>query len=613
MNSVIATFNLADIGRPRETPVADAQPVVLESGQSQAFDDGRLALNICAATTQARVLRVDGKTLLIVGAPKLALGDSTRVTMLRLVEAMARNPLETLRGLRGPFVMLFADSDRGDFIWATDRAATRSPCYAVRTDMILIGLNARDVERAGNVVASIRAQGIYDYLYFHVIPAPATVFEGIHRLLPGEYLHLAREGPRVSSYWQPEYGGPAGVRDFAGAKTELRGLLEDAVRSQIGTGKTGTFLSGGTDSSTIAGVLGVVTGEPADTFSIGFDVPGFDEMAYARIAARHFHTRHHEHYVTADDLLHSIPKVAASYDQPFGNSSAVAAYECALFARTEGVDKLLGGDGGDELFGGNTRYAKQKVFDAYRTIPNWLARGVAEPLLLGPGIARRLPLVRKARSYVEQAIVPMPARMQSYNLLSRIGIQRIFKPAFLAAIDSAEPSMLEQQYYARCTSTSLVNRMLHFDWKFTLADNDLPKVVGSCDLAEVVAGFPLLDERIVDFANRLPVDWKVKGLQLRHFFKAALTDFLPPEIIAKKKHGFGLPFGQWLIEHETLRRYATGCLESFRDRGVVQPEFVDELMRPRLAEHTTFYGEMVWILMMLEEWLCAHRPQYSFA
>jgi len=312
MNSVIATFNLADIGRPRETPVADAQPVVLESGQSQAFDDGRLALNICAATTQARVLRVDGKTLLIVGAPKLALGDSTRVTMLRLVEAMARNPLETLRGLRGPFVMLFADSDRGDFIWATDRAATRSPCYAVRTDMILIGLNARDVERAGNVVASIRAQGIYDYLYFHVIPAPATVFEGIHRLLPGEYLHLAREGPRVSSYWQPEYGGPAGVRDFAGAKTELRGLLEDAVRSQIGTGKTGTFLSGGTDSSTIAGVLGVVTGEPADTFSIGFDVPGFDEMAYARIAARHFHTRHHEHYVTADDLLHSIPKVAAS-------------------------------------------------------------------------------------------------------------------------------------------------------------------------------------------------------------------------------------------------------------------------------------------------------------
>ena len=129
----------------------------------------------------------------------------------------------------------------------------------------------------------------------------------------------------------------------------------------------GCFLSGGTDSSTVAGTLKQVTGSAA-TFSIGFDAAGYDEMDYARIAAKHFGTDHHEHYVTPAELVSAIPKVAAHYDQPFGNSSAVPAYICATVARDHGVRKLLAGDGGDELFGGNTRYAKQKIFEAWWVI-----------------------------------------------------------------------------------------------------------------------------------------------------------------------------------------------------------------------------------------------------
>ena len=612
MNSLIGAFNLAATVPPSAETSAPTS-VLIRPGESHARDDGRLAIRT-RATTAAMILLTSGsRTLLIVGGPRWASGNSAADSFLTLMNGLATRPAETLRDLRGPFILLFVDSAKGELVFATDRAATRSPCYALPPGRVLFGLTAQDVMQAGDERPAVRPQGIYDYLYFHVIPAPATLFEGVCRLQPGEYLQAGHGQARVASYWQPEYETPRRKRVFSEAKAEFRHLLHAAVQDQLGDGSTGSFLSGGTDSSTIAGVLSAVSGQPVDTYSIGFAVDGFDEIAYARIAANHFGARHHIYYMTPDDLLESVSQLAASYDQPFGNSSAVATHQCALQARADGIDKLLGGDGGDELFGGNTRYAKQQIFDAYRLVPDWMAHGLIEPGLLGVAATRRIPLVKKARSYVEQALVPMPARLQSYNLLSRIGVEQIFQERFLDSVAVDEPGQLEGSYYARSASTSLVNRMLHFDWKFTLADNDLPKVVGSCDLAGVRVGFPMLDERIVDFANALPADWKVRHLKLRHFFKAALADFLPPEIITKKKHGFGLPFGQWLTQHPPLQRLATGSLESIRDRGIVRPQFIDELMQPRMQEHATFYGELVWVLIMLELWFAAHRPDYRFA
>lgn len=116
-------------------------------------------------------------------------------------------------------------------------------------------------------------------------------------------------------------------------------------------------------------MIGEVSGQQTATYSIGFEAEGYDEMEYARIAARHFKTEHHEYYVTPDDLVRSISAVAQYYDQPFGNSSALPAYYCAKMAREDGVGKILAGDGGDELFGGNTRYAKQKIFGYYDSLP----------------------------------------------------------------------------------------------------------------------------------------------------------------------------------------------------------------------------------------------------
>jgi asparagine synthase (glutamine-hydrolysing) len=148
--------------------------------------------------------------------------------------------------------------------------------------------------------------------------------------------------------------------------------------------------------------------------------------------------------------------------------------------------------------------------------------------------------------------------------------------------------------------------MLGLDLKYTLADNDLPKVTRMCDVAGVECAFPMLDERVVDFSAHLAPELKLKGTRLRYFFKKALGDFLPREIIAKTKHGFGLPVGLWLDKHAPLRELAMDSLTDLKRRNVVRSEFLDELASVHLASHASYYGVMVWVLMMLEQWYKHH-------
>jgi asparagine synthase (glutamine-hydrolysing) len=309
-----------------------------------------------------------------------------------------------------------------------------------------------------------------------------------------------------------------------------------------------------------------------------------------------------------------VPRVAAHYDQPFGNSSAVPAYLCACLAASEGVEKLLAGDGGDELFGGNSRYAKQKVFDLYWRLPSSLRGSVIEPLLASSNLTH-IPLLCKVGSYVRQARVPMPQRTETYNLLSRFGASAVLTQDLLCSVDTTEPPDLQQRVFNDVRATLLVDRMLAYDWRFTLADNDLPKVIGTAQLAGIDVGFPLLDDDLMDFSLELGADDKVRGLRLRSFFKDALADFLPAEIIAKKKHGFGLPVGPWLLRDAAFRELARASLQGLVGRRLLQPAFVDDLFSARLGEHAGYFGEMIWVLMMLEQWLAASekRPDHCFS
>lgn len=519
-------------------------------------------------------------------------------------EAFARHGTQAPAHVRGDFAVALEVPGAGTFL-AVDRFAIQTLCHRIAGDRLLFATRADALAQAAD---DIDPQAIFDYLYFHVIPSPRTIYRGVQRLPAGHCAHFKDGRLTVAPYWAPVFDEQRG-ESFASLKEEFLRLLREAVATRLNGAPTGCYLSGGTDSSTVAGMVTKLTGRPADTYSIGFDVAGYDEMEYARIASRHFGTRHHEYYVTPDDLVNGMPAVAASYDQPFGNSSAVPAYYCARMAREDGVERMLAGDGGDELFGGNTRYAKQRVFGAYDALPAILRKGLAEPLA-DSGLFDRLPLLSKGASYVRQARVPMPDRMQTYNLLMRLGPEEVLTPAFLEQVDGSEPQRHQREVYAACPPASLVNKMLAYDWRYTLAENDLPKVIGSATLAGATVGFPLLDDQLLAFSLNLPTSYKLKGTKLRWFFKEALRGVLPDEIITKKKHGFGLPFGHWTLGHASLGRLAAESLQGLAERNIVRSEFAKTLLEENLPAHPGFYGELVWILTMLEQWLRGRAPTY---
>lgn len=510
-----------------------------------------------------------------------------------------------LQGVAGDFAIGMHRPDGSAFM-AVDRFAIHSMCYRVENGQITFATRADTLDSASK---DIDPQAIFDYLYFHVIPSPRTIFKGVFRLPPGHYAEFANGKLRVAPYWRPVFEEPR-ESSFDELKEQFRHLLKESVATQLNTSNTACFLSGGTDSSTVAGMARQVHGGRVATYSIGFDAQGYDEMEFARLAAKHFGADHHEYYVTPDDLVRGIPGMAAHVDQPFGNSSVLPAYYCAKMARDDGVDKMLAGDGGDELFGGNSRYAKQRVFGWYDHVPGFLQRGLLEPIL-GSRAAASVALTRKAGSYVEQARVPMPDRMQMYNLIMRLGVSEVLTPGMVAQIDTRLPLQLQREVWAMQSTSSKLNQELAYDWRFTLSESDLPKVRNATGMAGVDVGYPMLDDRLLAFSLTLPTEYKLKGLHLRWFFKEALRGFLPDEIIRKKKQGFGLPFGVWANGHDALKALATDSLRSLAQRGVVRADFVDTLLTHKLPEHPGYFGEMVWILMMLEQWMQQHAPAFK--
>jgi asparagine synthase (glutamine-hydrolysing) len=577
-----------------------------ENGSGTTITGTRFGLAAVGPAGTAAVVESGPICVALQGHPRWY-DDATGPTDLdtfcrRLVHAYLEHGLEFLPRLTGDFALALIDGERGLVILAVDRIGVRNITYEDSAGTLIFGATSDVLLAHPLATAAVDSQSLYDYVYFHMVPAPATAYRGHARLRPGHVATFESGQLTTRQYWRMRFTEPSDGRvdDY---KPAFRAALTAGVSACATTARCGTFLSGGTDSSTVTGMFGAVTGKPASTYSIGFAAAGYDEMEYARITARHFRTDHHEYYVTPDDVVRAIPLLAAAYDQPFGNASAVPTYYCARLAKADGVARLLGGDGGDELFGGNARYAKQAQLAYYERIPPSLRRGLLEPLLLGWAGTASLPLARKARSYVAQARSPMPARYESYNLLERLGPGNVFAAEFLAGIDQARPLTRLQEAYRSTEASSLINRMLALDLRFTLADNDLLKVTRTCDIAGIDVAFPLLHESVVEFSAGLPPDFKLRGTRLRYFFKEALRDLLPAATITKKKHGFGLPAGLWLRDHAPLRELAGDTLATLRGRHIFRSDLLDRLLTHQLHDHPGYYGTLAWVLMMLELWL----------
>ncbi len=578
-----------------------------------ALHGRRAAAAVAAASASAHAYQRDGLMVALwgdVGFHDDAFAAQAAAEGLgkALADAWQRDPASVCAKLSGAFSLCIVDEANGEALLAVDRMGTFPMSYQLVGEALLFASSADALIRHPLAAAAIDHQAIYNFVYFHMVPAPRSVYQGHQRLLPAEYLRYSKGRIEKNTYWRIVFEENPD-RPFDELKQEFRDVLRSSVREAAGKEKVGAFLSGGTDSSTIAGILTEVGGKPADTYSIGFHAEGYDETSYARIAARHFGTNHHEYYVTEEDVVKAIPRIAAAFDQPFGNASAVPAYYCSQLARTDGVTRMLGGDGGDELFGGNERYAKQHVFAIWEKIPGLLRDAVIEPAIVNFPGGGSIGLMRKARSYIEQAKVPMPARLETYNLLGRYGPTQVFTDAFLAGADINDPLAVLSKTYGQQESVSLINRMLALDLKVTLADNDLPKVLRACEAAGMEVSFPFLSDRMVAFSAGLTSKQKLNGNKLRYFFKESLRGFLPDEIITKQKHGFGLPFGVWLTQHPGLKQLSMDSLNDLKKRGIVRPEFIDALFGEHLQEHAGYHGTMVWVLMMLEQWFKQREAQ----
>jgi asparagine synthase (glutamine-hydrolysing) len=352
-----------------------------------------------------------------------------------------------------------------------------------------------------------------------------------------------------------------------------------------------------------------LTGEPVNAFSIGFAEERYDELDYARLAAAHFGARHHTKIVGPDEALDALPRLVEAYDEPFGNNSAIGTYFCAQLARECGVEVLLAGDGGDEIFGGNERYCTDRVYALYRRVPAVVRRGLLEPFLkVAPS---RIGVIGRAKRYVRRASIPNPRRFFSWEFFFAQEAKGLFAPELLESIDLEAPYTLAEWHYGRARATSELNRLLYLDMKLAIGDNDLLKVTQASDLAGVQVRFPLLDPPLVELTGSLPADFKVRRFEKRHIFKRAFRDLLPPEILAKRKHGFGVPTSTWIKTHRGFRELVRDTLLSpaAKTRAYFRAGVLEDLLNRHDQEASAYYGDLLWRILMLELWQLRHADR----
>lgn len=588
--------------------LTDLESMLGALGSSLPLTTTTLHSSTCAATEGS--LSQNGIMVAIAGHPRwqgsslIALSESSghAAALLRAYSDYGQSFVEKLSGA---FCFTIFDSTRNTVLAGIDRLGQKSLFYETDGGSLLTSTTATAITTHKASAPPLNEQGIYNYVYFHMVPSPDSIFTGIHKLPAAHLLKWQDAKLSVEPYWRPAFNEQPG-HSIQEQQTQLKQILKASVKRAIGDEQSvAAFLSGGLDSSTVTGMLAELSDGTPQAYSIGFSAEGYDEMAYARITAKHFGAKLHEYYVTPEDVVSALPDIAASYPEPFGNSSALPAWFCAKFASENGVSRLLAGDGGDELFAGNERYAKQGVFAHYQKVPQWLRTYVVEPLMRG--LPDTLPIASKAKSYIAQANIPLPDRLQTYNFLHQHSPQEIFQDEFIQHISTNEPLRLQREVFRAPQSCTALNRMLFLDWQFTLADNDLRKVSLMCEKAGVDVTYPMLDDELLSLSTQISSDRKLKGTDLRHFYKQALQGWLPDETINKEKHGFGLPFGVWMQEHKPLQEMAYDNLLLLKNRRFFRSEFIDQAIKLHRDGHASYYGELVWVLMVLELWLAHHE------
>ena len=506
--------------------------------------------------------------------------------------------------LRGTFAFALWDGTKKELFVFTDPYGLKPVVHTQDSTRLYAASRIKHLLWADPSLKTINPDAVFHYLFFQAVCSPLTIYKQIKKLEPGKGIHKTATDTRVFTHYDIQYT-PDPAPSENDWKQSIREEIQKAVQVYVPLSphdQTGCFLSGGTDSSSVAGYYTRLSGKPARTFSIGFDDPRYNELDYARIAAERFNTEYHEYYVTPKDVLDLIEQLPLIYDEPFGNASVIPAFYCAKFAGENGVDVLLGGDGGDEIFGGNERYVTNLVFQKYLAVPKLLRKSMIEPLL---ALTPDRGLFYKAKRYIRRANIPNPERFYSYNLLSEIDPHQIFQEDFIQEADLDSFMDIARNHYQAAAPADDTDRLLYLDMKFTITDNDIRKVTQMVEAAGLRVRYPLLDRDLVDFTCTIPPNLKVKWKKNRYIFKQAMKGFLPDEIITKSKHGMGLPVTPWFKQDRQMNTLLHDILfiGTANLTQYIKPAFINKMQTAFETDETTYYGDNLWVFLILEMWL----------
>jgi asparagine synthase (glutamine-hydrolysing) len=491
--------------------------------------------------------------------------------------------------LRGMFAFAIWDERAGMLMLARDRLGEKPLYYIDAGGRLAFASELDALVRLPGVPRHIDPEALDLYLTYSYVPAPHSIYRHIRKLPPAHVLTVRDGQLALCRYWRvPE--GPPSSASRAELVVSLRAKLAESVRIRLMSDvPIGCFLSGGTDSSAVVALMAAGSPKPVKTFSIGFREARFNELAYARMVARHFGTEHFE-YMVEPEAAAVLPELARQFGEPHGDASALPTWHLARLTRQH-VTVALTGDGGDELFAGYPWYRNAARLDRLAGLtPAWATAAMAR--LPSPGdrlrrLGRRL------------AMTPAERFASLRSFLEEEAKRTLYAPALLAARGVAACRYLIDPYEAG--RGDRLARQLRTDLMTYLPEDLLVKVDRMTMAHSLEARPPLLDHELVEFCARIPATLKLGAGGAKLIFRDAIRELFPPGFLERPKMGFSIPVASWLrheLRDTVARRLVQGPLaeRGWFERRALQ-RVVDEHMRG-----TRNWSAQLWNLLMLAEW-----------
>lgn len=530
----------------------------------------------------------------------------------------------TLKKMVGMFAIALWDRRKKLLTLARDRLGEKPLYWGWSGDLLLFASELKAIKAHPEFTPEINRDSLTLLLRHSYIPAPYSIYSGIHKLMPGHLIEISLAGDISKSkttsskaYWSVNEVVQAGLSDpFSGSLTDAVDVLESQLKNSISDQMLsdvplGAFLSGGIDSSTVVALMQCQTNKPVKTFTIGFDETGYNEAVHAKAVAQHIGTDHTEIYVQPNDALSVIPKLPHMYCEPFADSSQIPTFLVSQLAKQH-VTVALSGDGGDELFGGYNRYlAVQKVWRPLHKMPEFVRYLAAFGLnslspsgwdrlfeQLKPVLPKRLQLSipgEKARKLGE--VLKIKDGAAFYRQLTSHWVD----PESLV-INGKEPLTQITDNNSWAETDNLEHFMMALDAKTYMSDDILTKVDRAAMACSLETRVPMLDHRVFELAWKMPLDYKIREGQGKWLLRQVLYRYVPKELIERPKMGFGIPLDSWL--RGPLRDWAEALLDEQRlhNEGYLNPAPIRQLWTEHLSGNKNWQYHL-WNVLMFQAWL----------